>query len=295
MPRRLAVLGDFVPFGVGQALGIRGGGNSLDNTLRVARLVPTEWVLLDIRVQAAERGLRARAGAHVRRGRHPAGHGESELHHPVLEGRGARNRRAPARDEDLMSVPIRPGMTVPLPGTCTPIARSWPSWPTSATPTSGRPRSDGADGFTPLALAAAWEPRLRLGTAIIPAYTRSPALHGPVRGLDGRRRAGTVRHRHRLVEQRDRRAVERRAVRRAVQEGPRRRAVPAGRAVGREGRQVVRHLRDQRLQARRPPRGAAGDPGGRAARGHAAAGRREADGAIINWLAPTTWPRSPRS
>ena len=34
--------------------------------------------------------------------------------------------------------------------------------------------SDGADGFTPLALAAAWEPRLRLGTAIVPAYTRSP-------------------------------------------------------------------------------------------------------------------------
>jgi len=35
--------------------------------------------------------------------------------------------------------------------------------------------SDGGDGFTPLALAAAWEPRLRLGTAIIPAYTRTPA------------------------------------------------------------------------------------------------------------------------
>tara|TARA_Y100000768_G_scaffold366276_1_gene328287 strand:- start:668 stop:1576 length:909 start_codon:yes stop_codon:yes gene_type:complete len=35
--------------------------------------------------------------------------------------------------------------------------------------------SDSADGFTPLALAAAWEPRLRLGTAIIPAYTRAPA------------------------------------------------------------------------------------------------------------------------
>ena len=35
--------------------------------------------------------------------------------------------------------------------------------------------SDGADVFTPLAMAAAWEPRLRLGTAIIPAYTRSPA------------------------------------------------------------------------------------------------------------------------
>ena len=36
--------------------------------------------------------------------------------------------------------------------------------------------SDGADAFTPLALAAAWEPRLRLGTAIVPAFTRSPAL-----------------------------------------------------------------------------------------------------------------------
>ena len=35
--------------------------------------------------------------------------------------------------------------------------------------------SDGADGFTPLALAAAWEPRLRLGTAIVPAFTRAPA------------------------------------------------------------------------------------------------------------------------
>jgi probable F420-dependent oxidoreductase len=35
--------------------------------------------------------------------------------------------------------------------------------------------SDGADAFTPLAMAAAWEPRLRLGTAIVPAYTRSPA------------------------------------------------------------------------------------------------------------------------
>jgi acyl-CoA thioesterase II len=53
----LAVLGDFVPMGVGQGLGIRGGGNSLDNTLRVARLVPTEWVLLDIRVHAVERGF----------------------------------------------------------------------------------------------------------------------------------------------------------------------------------------------------------------------------------------------
>ena len=43
--------------GVGQALGIRGGGNSLDNTIRVMHLVPTEWVLLDIRVHAVDRGF----------------------------------------------------------------------------------------------------------------------------------------------------------------------------------------------------------------------------------------------
>ena len=36
--------------------------------------------------------------------------------------------------------------------------------------------TDGVDGFTPLALAAAWVPELQLGVAIIPAYTRGPAL-----------------------------------------------------------------------------------------------------------------------
>ncbi|WP_422746132.1 LLM class F420-dependent oxidoreductase [Micromonospora sp. WMMD754] len=34
----------------------------------------------------------------------------------------------------------------------------------------------GTDAFTPLALAAAWAPRLRLGTAITPAFTRGPGL-----------------------------------------------------------------------------------------------------------------------
>lgn len=36
--------------------------------------------------------------------------------------------------------------------------------------------AQGADGFTPLTLAAAWAPTLRLGTAIIPAFTRAPAV-----------------------------------------------------------------------------------------------------------------------
>jgi probable F420-dependent oxidoreductase len=35
---------------------------------------------------------------------------------------------------------------------------------------------DGSDGFTPLALAAAWEPRLELGVAVAPVFTRGPGL-----------------------------------------------------------------------------------------------------------------------
>jgi probable F420-dependent oxidoreductase len=36
--------------------------------------------------------------------------------------------------------------------------------------------TNGTDAFTPLALASVWEPTLRLGTAIVPTYTRGPAL-----------------------------------------------------------------------------------------------------------------------
>lgn len=36
--------------------------------------------------------------------------------------------------------------------------------------------ADGTDAFTPLALSSVWAPTLRLGTAIVPAYTRGPAL-----------------------------------------------------------------------------------------------------------------------
>ncbi len=34
----------------------------------------------------------------------------------------------------------------------------------------------GTDAFTPLALASAWQPELQLGTAIVPVFTRGPAL-----------------------------------------------------------------------------------------------------------------------
>jgi acyl-CoA thioesterase-2 len=53
----LAIVGDYVPFGIGQALGERVGGNSLDNTLRVASRQPTHWILADVRVHAVDHGF----------------------------------------------------------------------------------------------------------------------------------------------------------------------------------------------------------------------------------------------
>ncbi|MEY2884184.1 MAG: hypothetical protein RL490_1908 [Pseudomonadota bacterium] len=53
----LAVMADFLPSGVGNALGTNAGGNSLDNTIRFARLVPTRWVLADIRIHAVAQGF----------------------------------------------------------------------------------------------------------------------------------------------------------------------------------------------------------------------------------------------
>ena len=53
----LAILGDYVPFGIAQALGQFVTGSSLDNTLRVCTLVPTDWVLIDVRVHAIARGF----------------------------------------------------------------------------------------------------------------------------------------------------------------------------------------------------------------------------------------------
>jgi probable F420-dependent oxidoreductase len=69
------------------------------------------------------------------------------------------------------------GMTVPFDGVALADHREWYEelvdlgytdvWSSEA---------DGTDAFTPLALAAAWTSSLRLGTAIVPAYTRGPAL-----------------------------------------------------------------------------------------------------------------------
>ncbi len=74
-----------------------------------------------------------------------------------------------------MALPIRPGVTVPLPGPLHSHRDKLSELIELGYTDIWSAESDGADGFTPLALAAAWEPRLRLGTAIVPAFTRSPA------------------------------------------------------------------------------------------------------------------------
>jgi acyl-CoA thioesterase len=53
----LAVMADFVPSGIGNALGQNAGGNSLDNTIRIRRIVPTDWVLCDIRIMGVHGGF----------------------------------------------------------------------------------------------------------------------------------------------------------------------------------------------------------------------------------------------
>jgi probable F420-dependent oxidoreductase len=69
------------------------------------------------------------------------------------------------------------GLTIPLIGAPLPahadLIRALPSFGYTD---AWSAETNGTDAFTPLALASVWEPRLRLGTAIVPVYTRGPAL-----------------------------------------------------------------------------------------------------------------------
>lgn len=60
----LAIIGDYVAGGLAHPLGKRTLGRSLDNTIRVAELVPTEWILCDIRMHALSHGI-AQGLAHL--------------------------------------------------------------------------------------------------------------------------------------------------------------------------------------------------------------------------------------
>jgi probable F420-dependent oxidoreductase len=75
-----------------------------------------------------------------------------------------------------MSVPQRFGITVPFEGISLAEHRSWyEELETLGYTDIWSAEAGGTDAFTPLALAAAWAPSLRLGTAIVPVFTRGAA------------------------------------------------------------------------------------------------------------------------
>ena len=55
----LSITADWMPSGISHALGRWAGGNSLDNTIRILQIVPSEWVLCDIRVHGIHNGFGA--------------------------------------------------------------------------------------------------------------------------------------------------------------------------------------------------------------------------------------------
>jgi probable F420-dependent oxidoreductase len=73
-------------------------------------------------------------------------------------------------------VPGRYGFTAPLPGSLRGHREQLVSLADAGYVDAWSAEVDGADAFGPLMLAAAWEPRFRLGTAVVPTFTRSPAV-----------------------------------------------------------------------------------------------------------------------
>ena len=75
-----------------------------------------------------------------------------------------------------MSAIQRAGITVPFEGVSLHEHRSWyEELETLGYTDVWSAESGASDAFTPLALAAAWAPSLRLGTAIVPVFTRGAA------------------------------------------------------------------------------------------------------------------------
>ncbi len=149
----------------------------------------------------------------------------------------------------------RYGMTIPFDGVPLHAQRDWiveladlgytDVWSAEA---------NGADAFTPLALASVWAPSLRLGTAIVPAFTRGPAcMAQSVASLadaaPGRFAFGIGTSSNVIVEGWNGIPFES-----PYQRTTRHGAVPPGGAGGREGHHGDRLVQGAQLQARASPR-----------------------------------------
>ena len=83
----MAIFGDYVTGGASQPLGRRSMGRSLDNTLRVAQLKPTEWVLCDIRIHAVVNGYAQGVAFLWSQDGEFLGHGQPVVRRPPVAGR----------------------------------------------------------------------------------------------------------------------------------------------------------------------------------------------------------------
>lgn len=55
--RMLAIAADYVASGIANATGLHAGGNSLDNTIRYANIVPCDWILCDVQIESLTNGI----------------------------------------------------------------------------------------------------------------------------------------------------------------------------------------------------------------------------------------------
>ena len=69
--------------------------------------------------------------------------------------------------------------------------------------------TNGPDGFTPLALAAAWTSRMRVGTGVVNPFTRGIPVLAQHAAAMADASSGRFSPRPRVVLERDRRALER--------------------------------------------------------------------------------------
>ena len=95
----LAIFGDYVSGAVSQPLGRRAMGRSLDNTLRMVQLKPTEWVLCDIRIHALVGGYGQGHRVPLVGGRGPPGDRQSVDRCALVAGGRCTPRLTPGCDD----------------------------------------------------------------------------------------------------------------------------------------------------------------------------------------------------
>ena len=104
-----------------------------------------------------------------------AAEGETPAGGRATAAPGSSGLRSPPKAATLAAVQ-RYGITIPLSGPLHAQQAAIAALADLGYTDAWSAEADGSDGLTPLALASVWAPALRLGTAILPVFTRGPAL-----------------------------------------------------------------------------------------------------------------------